>query len=703
MSTIVGASFAQLATEPATSRVVNDILNPTRLNPVKANSNSNKALGTEFYSNDFSTSSDWTIVNSGQTAADFGWSIGTVTNSWYFGSGINSTSGGNYAVVNNGNAVNGTQATGVEYTMTTTSAIDVLSLGGSSSAILKFQQTGARFNDDQLVQISTDGNNFTTVYDNGDLPATVSGDNNDYVNPMDVSVNISSVLAAGNASTVWIRFTWTSVDPQSTNPNLWIAYGWFIDDVSLTSLPDNDLVVTDAVWGAPSSIFGLVEYSMIPTTQVTDYSFAAFVSNEGVNDADNATLTVTANTGGYSGTASAVTIPAGYVDSVLEVAPVFSVPATLQSYQIDWALTSDVADDVPANNAIAPSIFDVTEFIYAKDNDVIEGTINYAGDNPVEVGNIFTCFSAEQLHAIDFVVGNGTDAGAEVLVHLYEVTVVGGALDYNKVASSTLEYTITPADVASNATVSVKLGSPYSLVAGTDYMVSVEGYGGAGTAFAVANSGSHVGAYSENGDPFARYIDVNPMIRMNFENALATTASFTTSANPICKGDVVTFNSTSTGGVAPYTFSWNFGDGSTSNLANDTHTFSVSGPQSVTFTVTDDTAPTQQTATETLTFNVGNCFTAIDENSLNTVLVSQNMPNPFNERSVVNFELASSEAVTFEILDVTGKLVRTINLGNLNSGAHSIEVDAKELNSGVYYYSIITGNSKVTNKMVVKK
>lgn len=696
MSTIVGASFAQLVTEPATSFVSNDILNPGRLNPAK--SNLNKALGTEFWASDFSTPADWTVDN-GTAASPNGWTIGTATSANL--AAFNPTGGGNYALVKNGTNTTDAPVGGI-YTLTTAAPIDVTTLSGSNEAILKFEQYGARFNDVQEVQVSTDGSNFTTVYDNSDIPVLSNTGGAPYDNPDEVTVNISTDIAA-NPGTVWIRFNWTSAFPTNTTPGAWYTYGWFIDNVSLTSLPDNDLVVTDVAWGAPSAIFGLVEYSMVPTSQVTDYSFAAFVSNEGVNDADNATLTVTANTGGYSGTASAVNIPAGYVDSVLEVAPVFSVPATVESYQIDWALTSDVADDVPANNAIDPSIFDVTEFIYAKDNDVIGGAVDYAGDNPVEVGNAFTVFSPQTLHAVDFVVGDGTDAGAEVLVHLYEVTVVGGALDYNKVASSALEYIITASDVASNATVSVKLGTPYPLSAGTDYMVSVEGYGGAGTAFAVASSGSHIGYYSENGDPFGRFIDVNPMIRMNFENALSVSVASNSSANPICIGDVVNFTSNTEGGVAPYSFSWNFGDGTTSILANDSHTFASGGNKTITFTVTDDTAPTAQSTTETLTVTVGNCYTSINENSLNTVLVSQNMPNPFNERSVVNFELASSEMVTFEILDVTGKLVRTMNLGNLNSGAHSVEVDAKELNSGVYYYSIITSDSKVTNKMVVKK
>lgn len=692
MSAIVGSSFAQMALEPATTHVSD------RLYPAKPTTNLNKALGTEFWSDDFSVAATWTIDNDGQTDADKGWTIGTTNNSNFFPTAITSTSGGNYAQVKNGDG-SATSVVGAVYTMTTTAPIDVATLAGSNSAILKFQQYGARFNDLQEVQISTNGTAFTTVYDNQDLPILSQTSNFTYPNPMDISVNISTAIAA-NPSTVWIRFSWTSNFPQSTAQGAWFTYGWFIDDVRLETLSDNDLVVTDTRWGAGSNTFGLVEYSKIPTSQVSEMAFVADVNNEGANDAKNATLAIDINSGLFTSSFVADSIVAGTIDTLLITDPTFTPPATVASYTVDWMLTSDSTDDVPVNNMIASSNFDVTEFIYSRDNGVVDGSIDFGADNPVEFGNHFTAYAATDLQAIDFVVGSGSDAGAEVLVHLYEVSVIGGALSYNKVASSSIEYTLTSADVGTNAKVSVKLDAPYTLVAGMDYVASVEGYGGAGTAFAVASSGTHSGFFSENGDDFGFFGDVHPMIDMNFENVLVTTAEGSSNATPVCIGDVFNFTSNTTGGVAPYTFSWNYGDGTTSTLANDTHAFASAGQKTVTFTVTDAAAGS---ATETFNVIVGNCFTSIEENSLNGVLVSQNMPNPFNGSSLVNFELASSEVVTFEILDVAGKLVRTMNLGNLNSGAHSIVIDAEDLNSGVYYYSIITSNSKVTNKMVVQK
>jgi len=49
----------------------------------------------------------------------------------------------------------------------------------------------------------------------------------------------------------------------------------------------------------------------------------------------------------------------------------------------------------------------------------------------------------------------------------------------------------------------------------------------------------------------------------------------------------VTFTASTTGGAPPYTYSWSFGDGSSGNGASTAHTFSKSGPYSVTLTTTD--------------------------------------------------------------------------------------------------------------------
>jgi PKD repeat protein len=56
---------------------------------------------------------------------------------------------------------------------------------------------------------------------------------------------------------------------------------------------------------------------------------------------------------------------------------------------------------------------------------------------------------------------------------------------------------------------------------------------------------------------------------------------------------VVSFTSTASGGTAPYSFLWEFGDGTSSANQNTTHTFSAAGSYPGTLTVTDHAGATQ--------------------------------------------------------------------------------------------------------------
>lgn len=91
-----------------------------------------------------------------------------------------------------------------------------------------------------------------------------------------------------------------------------------------------------------------------------------------------------------------------------------------------------------------------------------------------------------------------------------------------------------------------------------------------------------------------------------------------------------------------------------------------------------------------------------EANSLISKL-EQNYPNPFSSNSTINYSLSSSSNVTFTITDLTGKEVMSENYGKQGVGQHIISVNANNLESGVYYYTLTAGSSKETRKMVVAK
>lgn len=87
-----------------------------------------------------------------------------------------------------------------------------------------------------------------------------------------------------------------------------------------------------------------------------------------------------------------------------------------------------------------------------------------------------------------------------------------------------------------------------------------------------------------------------------------------------------------------------------------------------------------------------------------SIKLMQNYPNPFNPSTKINFSLNKSSKVKLEIFDISGKFVKTlVNSSNLNAGTYSVDFNAGELSSGVYYYSLSIESGVLTKKMVFLK
>jgi PKD repeat protein len=71
-----------------------------------------------------------------------------------------------------------------------------------------------------------------------------------------------------------------------------------------------------------------------------------------------------------------------------------------------------------------------------------------------------------------------------------------------------------------------------------------------------------------------------------------TSGSFTLSATSPSTGQTVTFQGSVVGGLAPYSYSWNFGDGSTGSTSPTSHTFATAGTYDVVLIVGDSAGHT---------------------------------------------------------------------------------------------------------------
>jgi hypothetical protein len=95
---------------------------------------------------------------------------------------------------------------------------------------------------------------------------------------------------------------------------------------------------------------------------------------------------------------------------------------------------------------------------------------------------------------------------------------------------------------------------------------------------------------------------------------------------------------------------------------------------------------------------VGNKPTAQVEN-----LEATSYPNPaINGKTNIKVNLERSATVSVVINSVTGQQVSRVNYGTMNAGSQTLPVDASNLKSGVYFYTVTIGNQKATNKLVIK-
>ena len=83
--------------------------------------------------------------------------------------------------------------------------------------------------------------------------------------------------------------------------------------------------------------------------------------------------------------------------------------------------------------------------------------------------------------------------------------------------------------------------------------------------------------------------------------------------------------------------------------------------------------------------------------------LSQNYPNPFNSTSNLKFQIVNTEDVKLIVYDIMGKEVQTLVNERLQPGTYEAAFDASSLNSGVYFYKLITNTFSETKKMILIK
>ena len=83
--------------------------------------------------------------------------------------------------------------------------------------------------------------------------------------------------------------------------------------------------------------------------------------------------------------------------------------------------------------------------------------------------------------------------------------------------------------------------------------------------------------------------------------------------------------------------------------------------------------------------------------------LGQNYPNPFSQNTEIYYELANDEYVSITVMDLTGRIVMDLHQGFQPSGKYNIQLDATDLDAGIYLYSLKAGAFTETKKMTISK
>ena len=83
--------------------------------------------------------------------------------------------------------------------------------------------------------------------------------------------------------------------------------------------------------------------------------------------------------------------------------------------------------------------------------------------------------------------------------------------------------------------------------------------------------------------------------------------------------------------------------------------------------------------------------------------LAQNYPNPFNPNTKIMFSISSAGFTTLKVYDALGRERADLLGENLKAGSYEISFNASNLPSGVYFYSLSSGDFRSVKKMSLIK
>ncbi len=99
-----------------------------------------------------------------------------------------------------------------------------------------------------------------------------------------------------------------------------------------------------------------------------------------------------------------------------------------------------------------------------------------------------------------------------------------------------------------------------------------------------------------------------------------------------------------------------------------------------------------------------NFITSVESNKplkVDDFYLSQNYPNPFNPSTSIEYSIPSNEYVSLKVYDILGREIAVLVNQHMNAGNYSVNFNASNLSSGIYFYTLTSGNQNLTRKMLL--
>ncbi len=95
-------------------------------------------------------------------------------------------------------------------------------------------------------------------------------------------------------------------------------------------------------------------------------------------------------------------------------------------------------------------------------------------------------------------------------------------------------------------------------------------------------------------------------------------------------------------------------------------------------------------------------------NLKSTDIVTRNYPNPFSNKTTIEFEIASAKRIDVDIIDFSGNYIKSLIERDYQAGKYTLEWDATtqsgtKVPAGIYFYVLKADNQQVSKKMIVLK